>query len=149
MKYISLVIPITLIALVVYSVVKKIKIYDSFAVGAGKALPLIFSIFPYLVTVFIMTEMFKVSGITPLVILKPFSGGGSLAVLSEIFEKYGVDSYISLCASAVYGSSETTFYVSAVYFSKAKEKRLKKPILISLFSTFVSTVFACFICRFF
>lgn len=170
MKYVSLVIPIALIALVVYSAIKKIKIYDSFAVGAGKALPLVFSIFPYLVTIFIMTEMFKVSGIsdklisilapffsflgippeiTPLVILKPFSGGGSLAVLSEIFEKYGVDSYISLCASAVYGSSETTFYISAVYFSKAKEKRLKKPILISLFSTFVSTVFACFICKFF
>ena len=170
MKYISLVIPVLLIALFVYSVIKKVKIYDSFAVGAGRALPLVFSLFPYLVTLFIMTELFRISGlsdalitfltpvfgffgipseIAPLVILKPFSGGGSLALLTEIYEKYGVDSYISLCASAVYGSSETTFYISAVYYSEAKEKRLIKPIIISLFSTFVSTVFACFICGFF
>ena len=170
MKYISLVIPVLLIALFVYSAIKKVKIYDSFAVGAGRALPLVFSLFPYLVTIFIMTELFRISGlsdalitfltpvfgffgipseIAPLVILKPFSGGGSLALLTEIYEKYGVDSYISLCASAVYGSSETTFYISAVYYSEAKEKRLIKPIIISLFSTFVSTVFAGFICGFF
>ena len=120
MKYISLVIPVLLIALFVYSAIKKVKIYDSFAVGAGRALPLVFSLFPYLVTIFIMTELFRISGlsdalitfltpvfgffgipseIAPLVILKPFSGGGSLALLTEIYEKYGVDSYISLCAS--------------------------------------------------
>ena len=85
--------------------------------------------------------------IAPLVILKPFSGGGSLALLSEIYQNYGVDSYVSLCASAVYGSSETTFYISAVYYSKSKEKRLIKPILISLISTFISIIFVCFICK--
>ncbi len=170
MKIISLIIPVLLIALLAYAAFKKVKIYDSFAVGAGKALPTVFSLFPYLVTIFIMTETFRISGVSdalisfltpvfkfldipseiaPLVILKPFSGGGSLAILTEILQKYGVDSYVSLCACAVYGSSETTFYISAVYFAGAKEKRLIKPITISLFSTFVSTVFACFICRFF
>lgn len=168
MKYLSLVIPVILIAVTVYAILKKVKPYDSFAAGAGRALPLVFSIFPYLTAIFVMTELFKTSGlsdklisfltpafeflgipseIAPLVILKPFSGGGSLAVLTEIFEKYGADGYIPLCASAVYGSTETTFYVSAVYFSKVKEKRLTKPILISIFSTFVSTIFACFLCR--
>ena len=159
MKYLSLVIPVILIILLVYASAKKVKVYDSFAVGAGKGLS----------TVFIMTELFRESGlsdkltgllsplfkvlgipaeIAPLVILKPFSGGGSLALLSEIYQSYGVDSYVSLCASAVYGSSETTFYISAVYYSKSKEKRLIKPILISLISTFISIIFACFICRF-
>ena len=104
MKYNSLVIPVLLIALFVYSAIKKVKIYDSFAVGAGRALPLVFSLFPYLVTIFIMTELFRISGlsdalitfltpvfgffgipseIAPLVILKPFSGGGSLALLTK------------------------------------------------------------------
>ena len=168
MKYLSLVIPVMLFSVTVYAAIKKVKPYDSFASGAGRALPLVFSIFPYLTAIFVMTEMFKASGlsdkligfltptfeflgipseIAPLVILKPFSGGGSLAILTEIFEKYGADSYVSLCASAVYGSTETTFYISAVYFSNVKEKRLTKPIIISIFSTFVSTVFACFICR--
>ena len=169
MKYLSRVIPVILIILLVYASAKKVKVYDSFAVGAGKGLSTVFSVFPYLVTIFIMTELFRESGlsdkltgllsplfkalgipaeIAPLVILKPFSGGGSLALLSEIYQVYGVDSYVSLCASAVYGSSETTFYISAVYYSKSKEKRLIKPILISLISTFISIIFACFICRF-
>ena len=169
MKYLSLIIPVILITLIVYASFKKVKIYDSFAVGAGKGLSTVFSIFPYLVTIFIMTELFRESGlsdklivflspvfkffgipteIAPLVILKPFSGGGSLALLSEIYQKYGVDSFVALCASAVYGSSETTFYISAIYYSKSKEKRLVKPILISLVSTFISIVFACFVCKF-
>ena len=168
MKYFSLIIPSFLLFLVVFCFFKKIKAYDSFAEGAAKALPLVFSIFPYLATILIMTELFSQSGlsdvvvdfispftsflgipaeITPLVLLKPFSGSGSLTVLNEIYAKYGVDSYVSRCASVVFGSSETIFYVSAVYFAEVKQKKLTKPIIISLVSTFVSIIFACFICR--
>ena len=169
MKYLSLILPFIIIAVVTYASSKKIKVYDSFVDGAKKGVETVFSILPYLVVVFIMTELFTVSGlsekftnlispvfkilgipkeITPLVILKPFSGSGSLALLTEIFKTYGVDSYVSRCACAVFGSSETIFYVSAVYFSKSKEKRLTRPILISLASTLFSTVIACFICKF-
>ena len=158
-----------LIVLTVYAAVKKVRPYDSFASGAAKALPLIFTVFPYIVAIFIMTELFRQSGasdfiieklspvfaflgipkeIAPLAVLKPFSGSGSLALLSDIYAKYGVDGYISRCASAVFGSSETIFYVSAVYFSECKEKKSVRAIVISLVSTFVSTVFACLICRF-
>lgn len=170
MKFVSLVIPIVLLFVVSYAVFKRVKIYDSFAKGAAKGLRAVYSVFPYLVAIFVMTELFSQSGISckfiafispvfsflgipseiaPLVVLKPFSGGGSLAMLSDIYAKYGVDNFISLCASAVYGSSETIFYISAVYFSEVKEKKLAKPILISLSSTLISTVFACFICRLF
>ena len=55
MKYLSLVIPVILIILLVYASAKKVKVYDSFAVGAGKGLSTVFSVFPYLVTIFIMT----------------------------------------------------------------------------------------------
>lgn len=168
MKFFSIIIPVLLISLVIYSAIKKIKPYDAFAEGAGKAIPLVFSIFPYLATILMMTELFEKSGlsaklietitpvtdflgippeITPLVLLKPFSGSGSLAVLSGIYSEYGADGYIPRCASVIFGSSETIFYVSAVYFARVKEKRLIKPIIISLISTFISTIFACFICR--
>ena len=124
---------------------------------------------PYLITIFVLTELFSLSGLSssvinlltpvlkflgippqlaPLVILKPFSGSGSIAVLSEIFSSYGADGYVARCACAVFGSSETTFYVSAVYYANCKEKRLLKPIIISLLATFISTIFACFICKF-
>ncbi len=169
MKYLSLILPILIILVFVIATIKKVKIYDSFTQGAYGGLQTVFSVLPYLITVFIMTELFSASGIssaiinlispfikllgippeiTPLIILKPFSGSGSLAILSQIFTDYGVDCYISRCACAVFGSSETVFYVSAVYFSNCKEKRLTRPILISLVSTFLSTVFACFLCKF-
>ncbi len=169
MRYLSLILPICIIFVAVYACTKKVKLYDSFVKGAKNGIDTVFTIFPYLTVVFIMTELFKVSGISdkfikfltpffkflsipkeiaPLVILKPFSGSGSLAVLSEIFENFGADSYVSRCACAVFGSSETIFYISAVYFSRSKEKRLTRPIIISLVSTLFSTVITCFICKF-
>ena len=147
---------------------KKIPVYDNFVNGAKKSLPLLFSLFPYLVTIFIMTELFSASGLSdkfisivkpvfkffkiptelaPLLVIKPFSGSGSLVVLSDIVSKYGVDSYLSYCACVIYGSSETVFYLSAVYFSSIKRKPFL-PILFSLIASFCSCIFACFICNF-
>ena len=64
-----------------------------------------------------------------------------------ILEKYGVDSYAARGACVAYGSAETIFYVAAVYFAGVKNKKLFKPILISLVASFFSIVFACFICK--
>ena len=161
-------IPILFLTIFIVAIVKKVKPYDAFTLGAKSAIPFAVSIFPYLVTIFVLTELFEVSGIsnavsnflspfftllgiptelTKLVLIKPFSGNGSLAILNEIFTNYGVDSYLSRCASVIYGSSETVFYVAAVYFAGAKTKNLAKPIIISLVASFFSCVFACFICR--
>lgn len=169
MNFIALFLPVCFILLFLFAIIKKIKVFDSFAVGAKDGISTVFAILPYLVTIFVLTELFAVSGlskfvtdflspilkffgipteIAPLVILKPFSGSGSIAILSEIFTNYGVDCYVSRCACAVFGSSETIFYISAVYYANSKEKRLLKPILISLLATFISTIFACFICKF-
>ena len=161
-------IPILFLSIFIVAIIKKVKPYDAFTLGAKSAIPFAVSIFPYLVTIFVLTELFEVSGIsnvvsnflspfftilgiptelTKLVLIKPFSGNGSLAILNEIFTNYGVDSYLSRCASVIYGSSETVFYVAAVYFAGAKTKNLAKPIIISLVASFFSCVFACFICR--
>lgn len=162
------IIPAILIGLIIYSAVKKVKPYDAFIDGAKGAIPLAVNLFPYLAAIFIITELFEVSGLTAfltrllsplfgffgipkeltkLVLIKPFSGSGSLAVLTEIFETQGVNSYLSRCACVIYGSSETTFYIASVYFAGAKNKKLFKPIAISLFASFFSCVFACFICK--
>ena len=60
-----------------------------------------------------------------MVLIKPFSGSGSIAYLNEIIKNYGADSYITRCACVCFGSSETVFYISAVYFAKTKSKKLK------------------------
>ena len=164
MKLVSLIIPAIFIALFVYSSIKKVKVYDAFCLGVKT----VYTVFPYIATVIMMTELFSASGlsdklsqnlspvfkligipeeITPLVLIKPFSGSGSLSVLSELLAEYGADSYIGRCASVVFGSSETVFYVSAVYYSEAKIKKTMKPIIISLTSSLIATVIACLLCR--
>ncbi len=160
-------IPILFLVILIFSFFKKVKPYDAFTDGAKSAVPFAVSIFPYLVSIFILTELFEASGLsdlftnllapvfrllgipkelTKLVLIKPFSGSGALALLSEIFTTYGVDSYLARCACVIYGSSETVFYIASVYFAGAKTKKLLKPIIISLVASFFSCVFACFIC---
>ena len=169
MKYVALVIPALFLALFVYALVRRVKLYDCFTEGVKEAAPLVLSLFPYLAAILMLSELFersglsagltsflspafKVLGIPPeiskLVIMKPFSGSGSTALLSEILSTYGADSYIARCACVSYGSSETVFYISAVYFAGVKNKKLVKPVLIALFANFVTVVFGCFLCRF-
>ncbi len=164
----SYIIPFLFLTILMYSAIKKVKPYDAFTEGAKSALPFAANIFPYLVSIFVLTELFEASGISDfltqilspvfgflgipkelckLVMIKPFSGSGSLAMLSEIFSEYGADSYLARCACVIYGSSETVFYIAAVYFANVKNKKLLLPIIISLFASFCSCVFACFICK--
>ena len=160
--------PVLFIFIFIYSAIKKVKPYDAFTQGVKGSVPLAMSIFPYLVSIFVLTELFEQSGLsnlltsllspvfnlfgipkelTKLVLIKPFSGNGALALLTDIYNTYGVDSYLSRCASVIYGSSETVFYIASVYFAGAKTKKLFAPIIISLFASFCSCVFACFICK--
>ncbi len=138
MKFFTLIIPIIFLASFLFAVVKKVRVYDSFTEGVKSALPLVMSVFPYIAAVMMLTKLFEVSGleaklvklieplfrglgipqeIAELVLIKPLSGNGSTAVLSDILTRYGPDSYAARCACVAYGSSETVFYIGAVYFS--------------------------------
>ena len=161
-------IPMIIIALVVYSIYKKQNAYNSFAVGAKKSFDLILTTFPYIVAVLVVVAVYNASGLneyvakilspvldflgvpselTELIILKNFTGGGSIAILENIYTNYGVDSYIGRCASVVMASSEAIFYITAVYFSKTKIEKYSYIIPLALVMNFFSAVFACFICR--
>ena len=167
MKYAALIIPLLFAALFVYALIRKVRLYDCFTEGVKGAIPLVVSLFPYLVSVLILSELFEQSGLSArltqglapvfrflgippeigkLVLLKPFSGSGSTALLSEILSAYGADSYIARCAGVAYGSSETVFFISAVYFAGSR-KNLTKPVLIALFSNFASLILGCLFCR--
>lgn len=164
----SYVLPIFTLFTLICGILKKVDLYEGFADGVRQTLTLLAGIFPYLAAVLVMTEVVNKSGagkiiidllspfflklgipeeLTGLVLIKPFSGSGSLALLSEVFQKYGADSYISRCAACIFGSSETTFYVSAVYFSACKKKKAGAAIIISLVSAFLSAILACFLCK--
>ena len=163
------VVPILLIAVLVYGLVKRVNVYDSFVAGAKKSFNLSLSIFPYLAAIFIMVNALHASGadvyltkifappfrllgvpseVVQLVLLRPFSGSGSLAILTDVYKTYGVDSYVGRCASVIMGSSETVFYVASVYFAETKVKRTGFAIPIALFCNLLGSVVACLLCKF-
>ena len=163
------IIPIFIVLVLLYSLIKKINAYECFVGGAKSAVDLCINTFPYLVAIFAVVELLSVSGISAyltqickpifgffgipselveFLILRPFTGSGSIAMLSNIFSVYGADSFISKCASVIMSCSETTFYVVAVYFSTTNIKKLKYTIPVCLLSAFIGSVIACAICRF-
>jgi len=163
------IIPIFIILILFFSLIKKINAYDSFVSGARQAIDLCINTFPYLVAIFAVVELLAISGIsqilsnsmapvfnffgipselTEFLILRPFTGSGSIGMLSNLFSLYGPDSYISKCACLIMSCSETTFYVIAVYFSTTKIKKLRYTIPVCLLTSFISSILACFICKF-
>ena len=67
--------------------------------------------------------------------------------MGDLLSRYGADSYVGRCASVVYASDETVFYLSAIYFAGAKGKRPALPVLIAFAANFVSAVLGCLFCR--
>lgn len=162
------IIPIFILFVLSYSVIKKINAYECFVTGARSAVDLCINTFPYLVAIFSVVELLAISGIssvltsltapvfeflgipselTEFLILRPFTGSGSIAMLSNLFSTYGADSFISKCACVIMSCSETTFYVVAVYFSTTKIKKLRYIIPVCLLSAFIGAIVACGFCR--
>lgn len=163
-------IPILIISLFIYAYIKKVNVYKSFVNGAKGSVELVLSIFPYIASILIAVGLFRVSGLSSLlikivspvfkilgipkevcelVLLRPFTGSGSFGILNDIYTNYGVDSYISRCASCILSSSETLFYVVTVYTSKTSIKKLSYAIPVGLFASLLSAILSCFFCRIF
>lgn len=169
MQISSLIVPLLIILLLVYGVKKKANPYDSFVKGASQSIDLVISIFPYLVAIFVAVELMKASGLTALfsiilsplfsllgiptelaelILIRPFSGSGSMAILENLYVNYGADSYVSRCASVIIGSSDSIFYIATIYLSQTKVKKLGVAIPIALFATLVGVVLSCLLCKF-
>jgi len=162
------IIPALILGIFVYAFVKGVNTYNSFVKGAKSAIKLCIDILPFICTILIAIQLLAVSGLlnylvmalgpvfelmgiprelTAFIILKPFSGSGSIALFEEIVRTYGPDSYITRVASVIAGSSETVFYISAVYFSKTNIKKLGYAIPVALFCVLLAAIFAALICR--
>ena len=160
--------PVFILLTFIYAKHKKVNVYTSFISGAKQSVGVVVSIFPYLVTIIIMVQFIKISGLASLisklvspafniigipqelcelVLLKPFSGNGSLAILNDIYATYGVDSYVGRAASVIVGSCDTVFYVTTLYTSQTKVKKLFYAIPVSLVATLAGAVVSCLVCR--
>ena len=168
MGFSNYLIPVIIIVLLIYSRIKKVNTYNTFVKGAKGAFDLVLGIFPFIATIMIMVELMRASGITEilanflapiftflgippevceLVLLRPFTGSGSYAILNDIYDLYGADTYISRCASVIMGTSETIFYVATVYFSQTSVKNLYYAIPLALICSLFGTIIACLICK--
>ncbi|HHT38058.1 MAG TPA: spore maturation protein [Mollicutes bacterium] len=151
----KLIMPILVITIVTYAFVKKINIYDSFINGAKEGLEVTFNLFPYLLAMIFGVNLMVKSGfipdmlnllkplfdllkvpieIIPMAIMRPISGNASLALMNDVFIKYGVDSFLGRLASVIQGSTDTTIYILTIYFGVVGIKKIKYAMLVGLIS---------------
>jgi len=163
-----LAIPFLLSFFPVYAAARGIKVYDEFVEGAKEAFNVILRIIPFLVTMLVAIGMFKGAGgidlltkllspiltplhfptdLVPLALMRPLSGSATLALLTDIVHRLGPDNIISLMAATIYGSTETTFYVAAVYFGSVGIKQTRHAIPAGLLADLTGVIASVIICR--
>lgn len=159
----AMIIPIIISLVLFIGLKEKKKVYDIFIEGAKEGIKITLRLFPTMVGIFLAIYMLRSSGlidflvnvfsnvtkifsipseILPLIIIEPISGSGSMAIATEIMTKFGPDSNIGMIAATIMASSETTFYVIALYMSQAKVKNSRKVILPALLADFASIISA-------
>lgn len=161
--------PLMIIFIVLYGVIERKKVFDIFLEGAKEGISVVLNIFPTLVGLFVAIGALRSSGIIdliinfitpvlnlvsfpteilPLALIRPISGSSSIAVATDIMNKFGVDSNIGLMASIIMGSTETTVYTIAVYTSSVGIKKTRFVLWAALIADFVGIITSIVICRF-
>ena len=152
-----LAIPLLLSFFVLYAALRGLKVYDEFVEGAKEGFGVILKILPFLVTMLVAIGMFKGAGgiellaralapiltplhfptdLLPIALMRPLSGGATLALFTDVVHRLGPDNIVSLMAATIYGSTETTFYVAAVYFGSVGVKQTRHAIPAGLLADF-------------
>lgn len=164
------IIPAIILTILVHGLIKKVNSYEAFIEGASEGFNIAVKIIPYLVAIMVAVAMFRASGVlgtiqnalspiletlkipldTIIIMLtRSLSGSATLGVLSDIVSTNGADSYASKLASVIVGSSETTFYVLAVYFGSVGIKKMRHAVLVGILADIIGIVVAVAICRIF
>jgi len=163
-----LAIPFLLSFFPLYAAGRGVKVYDEFVEGAKEGFSVILKIIPFLVTMLVAIGMFKGAGgidllsrllspiltplqfptdLLPLALMRPLSGSATLALLTDVVHRLGPDNIVSLTAATIYGSTETTFYVAAVYFGAVGIKHTRHAIPAGLLADLTGVIASVIICR--
>ena len=153
--------PMIILLIIIYGLIEKNKVFDTFIVGAKEGMNIVAKIFPTLIGLFVAIGTLRSSGIIdliiyiikpvisvfripseimPLAMLRPISGSASMAVATDLMNKYGVDSSIGLIASTIMGSTETTLYTIAVYTSSVGIKNTRFVLFVALCADVVGII---------
>jgi spore maturation protein B len=160
-------IPVLLVGIPFIGLIRKVKVYDVFIEGATEGFQVAVRIIPFLVGILVAIGMFRGSGamdlltaglrplmsatrfpaeLLPLAVLRSLTGSGSLAFATDLVKTHGPDSTIARMAATMYGSSETTFYVLAVYFGAAGVRRTRHAVPAALIGDVVAAIAAVAVC---
>jgi spore maturation protein B len=160
-------IPVMLVLIPLAGLLRNVKVYDVFIEGAKEGFDVGVKIIPFLVGILVAIGMFRGSGamelltsalrplaastgfpaeLIPLAILRSLTGSGSLAFTTDLIKTSGADSLIARTAATMYGSTETTFYVLAVYFGAVGVRRTRHAVPAALVGDVVAAIAAVAVC---
>lgn len=160
-------IPLLIVIFIGYGALKKVKVYEQFVEGAKEGFNIAIRIIPYLVAMLVAIAIFRAGGAMdnwlipilrlvtdligmpaealPMALMRPLSGSGSLGIMAETMAVHGPDSFIGILVSTFYGSTETTFYVLAVYFGAVNIKNTRYALPVGLIADMAGILSAFFI----
>lgn len=160
------IIPIIVVIIITYGMIKGKKVYEWFIEGAKEGLKVCLNIFPYLLAMIIAVNIFREAKlldllnnmiapagsliglpkeIIPLVLIKPLSGSGAIGILTDIVKTYGPDSYIGLIASVIMGTTETIFYTITVYFGAIQIKKIRHTLWAAVLADLTAIIISIFL----
>ena len=157
----NIIIPLIVLIIIIYGVKQKRDIYYDFIEGSKESFSMIKNLFPTFLGMFLGINLLINSGflsfifkflepilniikvpieILPLAFIRPISGSAALAILNNIFTKYGPDSFIGIMSSIMQGSTDTTFYIITLYFGSVGIKKIKYALWVGLFADLVGFI---------
>lgn len=163
-------VPAVIAGIIIFGLLKNINVYSAFLEGAKEGLHIGVGIIPPILGLLAAIGMFRASGaleliistirpltdfvkippeIVPFALMRPVSGGASLAMATDIFQTYGTDSLVGRAAAVMMGSTETTFYTLAVYFGATKASDTRHTLKCALTADVIGIVLSVWVCRWF
>ncbi len=155
------IIPVLILFIIIYGSKKKINIYDVFIEGAKESIELSLNLFPSMLAMIFGVNIFIKSGIIdffferlsllfpfiripyqilPMMVMRPISGSSALAILTNIFENYGPDSFLGVIGSILQGSTDTTFYILTIYFGIIGIKKIKYALTVGVIADVIGII---------
>jgi len=152
----------------VYASLRGVKVYEEFVEGAKEGFSVSLRIIPFLVAILVAVGMFRGAGgiefmqrlltplltplgfppdLLPITLVRPLSGGATTALFAELVQRVGPDSLTARMAGTIMGSTETTFYVIAVYFGSVAVRRTRHAVAAGLAADFTGVVASVIVCR--
>jgi len=170
MIFAAWILPLMLFSVLAFALMRGVPVYEVFTRGAAEGLTVTAKILPFILGMLVAVGVFKASGamellagfiepvtaflhipspVLPLALVRPLSGNGSLALLGDILNVFGPDSFIGRVASVMQGSTDTTFYILTVYFGSVGLRYHRHALAAGLLADAVAFLCAVWLCELF